>query len=890
MKQNARWLLLTLALLSSIIACRWFSAPPTPIDVEWTGCTAERQGPICELGGPATLTLWTKAAVDGKTCAPPTVRIDGKARTATISHVDHGFRVKISVAPTDRKIEVRTCPRTHWALSLRPRTVHPSIEALRKLANQDPRQALARFEKRDAFPEAAQGFAWWIQARLVAMLDGIDDAQPVFASAIHRLERDGHLSDACAARAALSHFMVEAMRFEEAETALQDDGRCAASSPSIRAYWPYYRAIVAIETYQIREALERLGQAARRQARLDQQGQLQVTRQQYGRVWALLGRFDAAQKTLQNARNGPDECYRAYATNELAWAALLAEQAQQPFLTPTKTIALLREGLEEAETCGASDEIETNLLSNLVFALISAKDIEGANRTLARARAKVRADHARVTPWWLEAKGHLERLRGQHREAHDTFNALWEYGERILDEAVQLRASVELGHLARRQRDVSAALLAYERAEAHLESMLSVAPLGRGRSTFIDARTAGTTARIELLIESGRIDEAALVARRSLRRGLRTVAQATQLSGLGDAEKAKWRQLVGRYRVEREALSRPDAWRLSQAELGALTSALKQARAKLIAGMDALAFPQADRRKSTPLPPATLRLILHPKTDGTWLLFAQSSDRTKSTFVAGLEPTMSPQQHSARLLAPIADQIRRAETIVIVAPSALNKLDLHALPFDGRPLLATRTVLYSMDLDRPLTPPPGVQGGLVTFDQSGRLAAAEREARSVAKTLGARIIEGPKTLGRLTEALPAGEHFHFAGHGLALGVDGFDSGLMLDDSTAFTSLDVLSLSQVPPTIVLSGCEMAKAAPSRYGLTLGLGQAFVLRGAHRVVAPVRQVKDETAARFSALLYEALLTAPSFDHAVVSAQRKLSASDDDADWRAFRILSP
>ncbi|MEM7677310.1 MAG: hypothetical protein AAF449_15020, partial [Myxococcota bacterium] len=805
MKRSAIGLvMLPVALLSSIALYAVFYSHPN-LDVEWTGCAAERPGPRCELTGPTDLILWTAA---DPTCGPPAVHVDGQSRTSTVNLVDGGYQIRTTVVPDDEALEVWGCRRNRWTLALAPRPVHPSLEKLRQLANRDPRRALAHSRKTEPFPPAVRGFARWIQARLIAMLDGIEAAEPAFTAAIRALENDQHISEACAARAALSHFMVEAMRFEDAQAALQDNDRCRSASPTAGAYWPYYRAIIAIETYQLREALELLGDATRRQRRLDLQGQLQVTRQQYGRVLALLGRFDAATEILQEAQTGPDVCYQVYATNELAWAALQAQEAEQSFLSSNETVALLRRGLEQAQACGSSDEIEADLLSNLTFALIFAADADGAIQTLARAQNRARADHARTASWWLEAKGHIDRLRGRWPQASQGFKALWRHGARILDETVQLRATLGLGQLARDQQKVSEAIAAYRRAEDHLESILSFAPLGQGRSTFVDARGASTTALIELLLEDGQIDEAAAAARRSLRRTLRTVAQTARLAQLNPTQKTAWRQRIGRYRIERQALSRPEAWRLSQTELDRLTTALKQARAELITGMDAFAPRSPSSETGTELGASTLRLVLHPLTGGRWGLFAQTARITKGLAIGKLEPPLSRRRLSERLLTPIADLIRTVDTIVLVVPSALHHLDLNTLPFDGRPLIAGRTVLYSMDLQRPLDSPRPRLRGLVAFDQSGRLATAEQEARAVADVLSGRLITGSKALADLSEALPDGDHFHFAGHGYASGVDGFDSGLMLDQSTAFTSLDVLSLARVPPTVVLSGCEMA----------------------------------------------------------------------------------
>jgi CHAT domain-containing protein len=215
-------------------------------------------------------------------------------------------------------------------------------------------------------------------------------------------------------------------------------------------------------------------------------------------------------------------------------------------------------------------------------------------------------------------------------------------------------------------------------------------------------------------------------------------------------------------------------------------------------------------------------------------------------------------------------------------------LDLHALPFDGRPLLAGRPVAYSLDLGARPGPVPSPRTALVARDASGELPGAVHEAEQVLAALPGSTALGASDLVGLIGAIERAEHFHYAGHGRAAGPDGLESALVIGDELRLSSADVLTLRRVPDTVVLSGCDLARGAAGRASVSLGVAQAFAARGARAVAAPVRPVRDEDAAAFARLLYAALPRATSFQAAVAEAQLALRAGGSGADWAAFRVI--
>lgn len=894
LRRGALILVAAAALGAAFLWNRRSSQTPPPLDpvaVEWAGCSSLLDGLICELTKTSTLTIWVPPVPAAARCGPLAASLDAQPLKPTILPLQRGHQLKIAPRGQAGTLKLKLCDQVIWSLSVRPRQMPELLDKLQKLRRKAPQKALE--ELAASPPNLAprfEGVALGLQARIVAPQQGIAAAKPIFEAAIAKLEAAGRLSDACDARAALSHYLREALRLKEAEATLAGGPRCMSENPQSRAYWPYYQATVALETLDIRRALGLLDLALPRLERLGLSYVLQLTLQQKGRLLAILGRFGEAQPILERAHQKNAPCFQAYATNELGWTALQAYRVNAPIKPLPEVIELLERGLKEAKACGPGSELVNILLSNMTFALLESQAPARAAQTLAQAQKNHRPDSARAQPWWLEAKGHIHRLNGALDEAAKTFDKLAKLGAQRVDAQIQLKAALGLGMVFEQQGHTKRALMAYESADGHFTRLLSRAPFGEGRASFIDARSQSTTRRLGLYLREGRIPEAAQLARSSLRLGIQNLARATQLSSMDAKQQAQWASLVGRYQQKRQVLSGPQRWRLPQVELEEAAEQAAALEAQLVQMLDQPNRGPRSHKAPLPKPQADeLLLVFHPLDGARWALFAMSSTKARAIELSSLNPKTTPQALSDALLKPLVAMISAAKAVRVLAPGALGWLDLHALPFQGRPLLASKTVLYTLDQkDKAAVAIP--QRGLVAHDLTGGLPAAQREAELVARALQSETFPKAGTLTQLAQALQSASHFHYAGHGATAGPDGLDSALVLSDHLKLTSADVLTLKRVPGTVVLSGCELARTAETRQTLTLGMGQAFILRGAQRVVAPVRPVKDTDAARFSARLYAALATAPTFDDAVVMAQLALTREGDSVDWSAFRVLAP
>jgi hypothetical protein len=353
-----------------------------------------------------------------------------------------------------------------------------------------------------------------------------------------------------------------------------------------------------------------------------------------------------------------------------------------------------------------------------------------------------------------------------------------------------------------------------------------------------------------------------------------------------------------------------DDWKLSRAALDqaelARSARLDQARAQLAQAYalldraqtsDAMVVPQAVDEASK-----ELTLWLMPGA-GEWFAFTSRGAEVRTHRLEGVPPPELVQQAGgatldrenwSSALAPVLAGIVSANELRVVAHPALRDLDVHALKFQGEPVMSRLPVVYAVDSGRP----PGTTssgGVLIVGDPRNDLPQARKEAEEVAlrwKQHSPAVLFGADALeATVRERLQQAEFFHYSGHGVFSGVDGVDSTLALAEGGALDLGEILTLSHVPSKVVLSACDSAGSeTASDQGLTLA--EAFVSAGADLVVAPTRRIKDTTARKFMARLYELLPSASSqaWAAAVQRAGLNLRESGEADVWVSFRLVRP
>lgn len=935
----------------AVASCKQDRATPSPpaappeLTVEISGCGAVRAGPVCEIPAARSVRLWIKAQGG----AAVAITVDGQPVEARHVDVQGGRRATIALPEAPRELAVtasRGGAESSFRVALEPRAVEASLdeaEALRQQGKLDEAKARLDGALRDA-RASVRAQATGKLARIERGKGDTDRAIELFQEAL-RLDREaGRISDEVTDRFALAYtFLYYGRRFGEAHRALDAVKALTASYPDGRAIAPYYLGLLAFETGDLRAALRLFRESAEGAERLGLDDHRLDVLQPWADVLSILGRHAEAEALLREAerslpeRAGP--CRKAHLRNDIGWLAIRAAGSSEgsprgridPIPPLEEALAIYRGACPDpADLC--------NVLTNLAIAELDRDRPAEARRYLAQAREAEGKPDPRIEAWWLVLEGRLALRSGQPQGALKWYGRLGAIGESALLPGARFEAALGRAQALDALGRADQAREAYKAAEGLLDELSLLVPLGEGRETFLARHEQSTRRWVDFLLREARREdppgergrarklaakrEAASAARAGRARILAALQRVDRVGALSASARAAWESALATYRRERERIDEKAAgdWKLPSDRLTAamaeraseharLRGALEQALASLPAGP---ASPRGVGRAAPfegdlPEPgESEVVLVYHPVVDG-WAGLAITRGDVVERPLGAVDPGAPPAELSARLLAPFRDAIAGARRIRLAAFGHFERIDFHALPWEGRPLVALAPIVHGVDL--PGRGRPSASGAessplaVVVSDPRGDLPAAREEARRVAGALErpggpplrVMLLEGAAaTHGAVRDAieLPSARLFHYAGHGVFEGRDGWESGLPLAEGGWLTVGDVMALSAAPPVVVLSGCDTARAADTARASGLGLAQAFVVAGAGAVIAAARPVNDRLAARIMGWLYEAAGDGASFDAPSALRRAQLAAADEapSADWASFRALVP
>ena len=250
------------------------------------------------------------------------------------------------------------------------------------------------------------------------------------------------------------------------------------------------------------------------------------------------------------------------------------------------------------------------------------------------------------------------------------------------------------------------------------------------------------------------------------------------------------------------------------------------------------------------------------------------------------------------MLGPFDAEIAKATTVRLLPYGVARAVDVHALPWSGRPLLEHAVVEYALGLEDLAPVQPLARQALVVVDPAGDLPAARAEADAVRTALQRSQwkvddLRGAAADGEtVRRALGATDLLHYAGHATFGGADGVDSALSLAQGSRLTPADILALPRVPGMVALFGCDTAHESATGTLDALGLTSAFLVAGAHVVVATSRAVDDGLARDLAGEFYARLTVSPAPDEGRALRDAVLALRDRSpaSDWAAFRVLVP
>lgn len=719
------------------------------------------------------------------------------------------------------------------------------------------------------------------------------------SSELHR--QLGRLSDAVDDAFALAFLLVQRSHgYAEARSVLDAVAPLAERLPEGRARLPYYRAVLDGELDDHRAALERYEAASRealplgltrlyrnaesaRALELQRLGRYQEARVIFQAISAAGER--AANASADGARVGetpsdaPTVCERAeWAINEgygsLREGALGAHDQADAALT--NATARLNHAVELTSKGGCTDPHLAGLaLANLAWTQYRAGNIAAAGAALASARRANASPRGTEEVSWLELEGLLV-LEGPTPNGVRTALATFERERAIAREGAlregEWSSLVAMATALEKAKRFDEAMARLEEAEDLLDDLALLVPLGSGRENVLRDHGDSAARLIDLRLEhrsptGGAAPRMALdVARRARVRVLSSVQRALRAERLGPEARQVRDRAFEAYRQARDEAERDRAsdWSRARDTLSQAQALRASQRSNANGAVDAALSRLGTKREATlpALDVGALTVYVHYAHESVRLFVVSPCEedahgcnrREGETVVHRMGRSLSEEALRSALGGALEPMVTAERRIRVLAPP--RDFDLETVVVRGRPLGEIASIEYSLDLSG-----NGERGAravsstaLVVGDPLGDLPEAGKEAAAVVKRLQSAGTSEPisllagsdATLPRLVSELERAAFFHYAGHAVFAGHEGWDSHFRLAGDGRLSVADVLTLSQVPKRVVLSSCEAAHASSDDVASGFGIAQAFVVAGSDWVVAPVRPVGDAAIA--------------------------------------------
>ncbi len=885
------------AVLSGLVAgCKHAPAPeiaPAPLDVRFGGCARVLRTGACVPDEARVLHLWIEGA------RPETVT--ASANDTISPRLVHGgvaFDAKLPRGELRITATRADGQRGEWRLAIHEDDTPAwlvEVDALHVRGELDAAEAKLDAGLAHATTDSERAWATRHRARIELRRGHVERTVALFREAI-RLERAAGLSSNEGEDTAALSFVLGVREHDNAAAlrALDDAADAFAHYAEGRVDDLMSRGTVAYASGDWRGTLRYLSDAIVEAERLSMRGAVAAARTTYALELEYLGRWREALTTLQALLDGETDepCARAGILVNVGEGRLLAIEAGatdagDPLPPLEDAVALYR------SKCEYADE-RANALASVALAKVRRGEIDAAAKALAEARKTVAEPDPALSAAFSELEGRIALAEKRYAAARDAFAREERVG--AFRPVEQWRGAYGRAEALEAMGSREAAIEAYTTAERALDEAVLGVPIGEGRDTFVADREASARALVDLLVRAGRPNEALARARAARGRVIGALARAAHVASLEGDARQRWLGSLDAYRRAREALATDAAadWRRPKDAQARARDARKAEETKVRALLDA-ALAQvsgSQGRDRAPTPPEGALILAYAPVRRGWMAFAATRDRTRAV-PFDFAPGDTPERLAAAFVAPFRAEIAAAREVLVAPHGAARAIDVHALPLDGEPLVAKIPVRYVLDVDR--TPTAAGGYALVLSDPTSDLEAARTEAARVRAALEA----GPApvhaftglavTTARMAEELPGAGLLHFAGHGVYAGREGWESALPLANGARWSVGDVLALTHAPAQVVLTACEGARSS-SDAAEGLGLAQAFVIAGSQIAVAPTRPVQDAVAGALADGLYASLGRGTPLAAALRDAQIALWKRDPQADWAAFRALTP
>lgn len=892
-----RRLELILGISFALVACRERTREPEPEslieDVRIAGCEQIRRGPICEIENDTKVVLWVQAAPESK------LTVDGTEVEWT--EVDGGWRTTFEVTTATKSIDVVATRKGRDKYAL-PVVVWKRPPWLVKADALRTKSATAALAILDANEEGADvrtlADVATMRARIAFYLGDYDAAVQLRRSSADLAERSALVAKPILDFQSIAFIAIAVIRdVDLARDALLEVSRQLPDSIGAeRAYTDYYEAMLARETGDTRRAIrfsrsaERLGlrlddpvAADAIQLRAEVLGTLGL-HSQVARIYEAIGDLDS---TL------PNPCSVARFLGNRAWATLRARSGGVD--ARSDIVSDATRALTIYETTCPNPANVFNLHINLALEALRVSAIGTAKSHLRAAADQSGGRSTEAMAWRHVAEAEIALIEGRQSDFRSSCDALSALGERVGSTPLVWRATLCRARGYESAGQVRKSIAAYRDAEHHLDTALTIPFSGPGLGFDREVRDRAARRHAELLVRAGRTKEGILVLDRHALRERRGLERGFRVASLRGEERRVWERAAMRYAALRGRLDALNdaAWsdaatqqRDRAQERGDIEAEIHESHD------DALALfrSRSSNNEEIDSPRADELVLRIDRLRDDWIAFAETSSSTHFARLPGSLLSGSDEALARQLLEPLSEVLDSTKSVRIIARGRSHEIDVHRLHWRGRALVASHSVTYSAEgRQGPLNAAP-TRAALIVEDPTGNLPSARDEAQRVAAALeelgwvAHRIAGRRATRNRLNGVIDRVSLLHWAGHGRDDPEVGFSASLPLAGGAVLDVGDILALAAVPDTVVLSGC--ATAPPQMH--EIGPARAFVLAGAHEVLATTRAVRDRDAAAITGTLY--VQPTDTLAAALARAQVQAAESAVNSDWAAFRVYVP
>jgi hypothetical protein len=892
-----RRLELILGISFALVACRERTREPDPEslieDVRIAGCEQIRRGPICEIENDTKVVLWVQAAPESK------LTVEGTEVEWT--EVDGGWRTTFEVTTATKSIDVVATRRGRdkYALPVVVWKRPPWLVKADALRTKSATTALAILDANE------EGADVRTLADVATMRARIAFSGASFEEAI----RQRRLSATFGEYAELISGPVYAFGTiawigsvvtRDVDTArraiLEAKRRLPHTLGGEPAYIDLYEAVLAREVGDARGAIElarrsesfgrRLEDVAAHQAaqiRADVLGTLGLHEQANA-----LYRHMATEMPLSQA-----SCAVARFLGNRAWVAVLADEFGRDPSFDARTDGERALAIYQV---GCPNLINArNVEVTLALDALHSGDDDRARSYVERAQQDGAPSVTEVDAWSLIVLARLATRAGKFGEALAGYEGLEALGERVGADTLRWSASIGRASTFEASEDRRRALESYEAAEAILEASKDVPFAIPGHRFNIDAMNSAARRHASLALELRGGERAVEVLHRHALRSQRVVERSFRIASLRGVDRREWERAAMTYNALRAQLDGfdSDAWSDADTTRGSRARARarlqEEIRSSLTAALRVLGPGRSGRVDRHAPAPGEVVLTIDRLGDG-WIVLAETEESRRWVRRSAIDVFAAPTVLTTLLLQPFTRQLDGRTRVRIVARDLAQHIDFHALPWNGRPFVASYEIIYASGGFAVPTTNKANGRALVVADPTGNLPHARDEARAVGDELRAggvetRILEGRSvTRRRLESSIRGVSLLHWAGHGTDDAEVGFSAALPLAGRALLGVADILALPSVPARVVLSGCTTAPPHTNE----VGPARAFVLAGSHAVIATTREVKDGDARLVTSNLYKDPDLALS--KSLRAAQLSALATDSASDWAAFRVYVP